>query len=167
MAREKLILIVAGVGGHEAQAKILKDKLCCSSTGLKAALICEASSLTASKSDYRIFSSSRIAKKKTKFRFLTLIPVLIINVFQICKIIIQKKSHFDVAVVSLGPFPAIPSFIASKICGTKFVSIESRSRIVSISATNKMLLMMKAQVFVQHSNAEAKSRNLKHIGCLR
>jgi hypothetical protein len=28
-------------------------------------------------------------------------------------------------------------------------------------------LMMKAQVFVQHSNTETISRNLKHIGVLR
>ena len=113
MAKEKLVFIVAGVGGHEAQANILKGKLCYYSEGLKTALICEASSLAASKSDYRIFSSSHIAKKRTKFRFLALIPILLANVFQISKIIFQKKPYFDVALVSLGPFPAIPSFIAS------------------------------------------------------
>lgn len=167
MAKEKLVLIVAGVGGHEAQAKILKNKLRDWSEGSKVELICEASSMAANKSDHRIYSSSFVAKKLTRFRVLALMPVLTANVFQICKIVFQKKSHFDVALVSLGPFPAIPSFIASKICGTKFVSIESRSRIESISATNKLLLMMKAQVFVQHSNTETISRNLKHIGVLR
>ena len=167
MAKEKLVLIVAGVGGHEAQAKILKNKLRFYSKGLKVELICEASSLTANKLDHRIYSSSRIAKKLTRFRFLALMPALTINVFQICKIVFQKKLHFDVALVSLGPFPSIPSFIASKICGTKFVSIESRSRIVSISATNKLLLMMKALVFVHHNNTETKSSNYKRIGVLR
>jgi UDP-N-acetylglucosamine:LPS N-acetylglucosamine transferase len=167
MAKEKLVLIVAGVGGHEAQAKILKNKLYDQSMELKVELICEASSMTANKSDHSINSSSRLAKKLSWFRVLLLMPVLVANVFQICRIIIQKKRHFDVALVSLGPFPAIPSFIASKICGTKFVSIESRSRIESISASNKLLLMMKAQVFVQHSNTETRSRKLKHIGVLR
>jgi UDP-N-acetylglucosamine:LPS N-acetylglucosamine transferase len=167
MAKEKLVLIVAGVGGHEAQAKILKNKLCDWSTELKAELICEASSMAANKSDHRIYSSSFLAKKLARFRVLALVPVLAANVLQICKIVFQKKMYFDVAIVSLGPFPAIPSFIASKICGIKFVSIESRSRIVSISASNKLLLMMKAQVFVQHSNNETKSKNLKHIGVLR
>lgn len=166
MAKEKLVLIVAGVGGHEAQAKILKNKLCDQSIMLRVELICEASSMTANKSDHRINSSSLLAKKWNRLRFLVLMPVLVANFFQICRIIFQKKRHFDVALVSLGPFPAIPSFIASKICGIKFVSIESRSRIVSISETNKLLLMMNAQVFVQHSNTETRSRKLKHIGVL-
>ena len=166
MAKEKLVLIVAGVGGHEAQAKILKNKLCNQSMRLKVELICETSSMTANKSDHRISSSSLLAKKWNRFRLLVLMPVLVANVFQICRIIVQKKRHVDVALVSLGPFPAIPSFIASKICGIKFVSIESRSRIVSISASNKLLLMMKAQVFVQHSNTETISRKLKRIGVL-
>ncbi|MDB9965151.1 hypothetical protein OAD55_01075 [Planktomarina temperata] len=167
MAKEKLVLIVAGVGGHEAQAKILKNKMRDWSKELKVELICEVSSMDADKTDYQICSSSPIAKKLTRFRVLSLIPIFIANVFQMSKIIFQKKPYFDVALVSLGPFPAIPSFIASKICRTKFVSIESRSRIETISATNKLLLMMKAQVFVQHSNVETISRNLKQIGVLR
>ena len=84
MVKEKLVLIVAGVGGHEAQAKILKNKLRYYSKGLKTELICEASSLAANKSDHRIYSSSLIAKKLTRFRILALMPVLTINVFQIC-----------------------------------------------------------------------------------
>lgn len=167
MAKEKLVLIVAGVGGHEAQANILKNKLCDRSSGIKAELICEASSMTANDLNHRIMSSSLLAKKLSWFRFFLLIPILVANVCQICGILLQKKKSFDVALVSMGPFPAIPSFIASKICRTKFVSIESRSRIESISASNKLLVMMKAQVFVQHTNTETKSRKLKHIGVLR
>jgi len=166
LKKKKMLLIIAGVGGHEAQATILRGKLNLFSESLSVEMIIEAASLNLHEDAHRILSSSYLTKKQSKLRFFPLLCVLVINIIQICMVVQKKKNNFDIALVTLGPFPAIPGYIASKISRLKFVSIESRSRFESLSATNRLLLKMGATVVVQHNNAESRSSNLKRLGVL-
>ena len=167
LKKRKLILILAGVGGHEAQAVLLKEGLTPYSDFLSVEMILEAASMNQHVGAHQITSSSHLTKQASKFRFLKLLLVLAQNIVQLTKMLQKKKKHFDVALITLGPFPAIPGYVASKLCSINFASIESRSRFQSLSSTNRLLLMLNARVFVQHVSRESSARNLKHLGVLR
>ena len=162
----RLVCIVAGVGGHEAQAQILKELLIRTASNIDVKLILEDAGSRV-KADCCITATSHLGKHGSQVSLIRFLPYFFINVFElVLKFRKLKRSYSKVSIISLGPFPAIPAYVASKILSCRFVSIESRSRFTTLSATNRLLHRIGAIVLSQHMNDEVRVRKINAIGVL-
>lgn len=154
------ILITAGEGGHEAQARLLLQKLLLDFPRIQLFLCVEGEF----SGDDNIINVSQ----KTKFgpRWLGLMiaaPFMLFNFFSLLRIIIKRQPSL---IISLGPYISVLSYICCVILKKRFVHIETRARFSEPSLTCKVLMKFNVLIFVQNESLLKNVRNSYYCGRL-
>ena len=137
-SRARCVLLVAGAGGHTAQARILRSKLL--ERQIKVELIVENETNLLPK----------VASFSKKFRMYSFLSVLFaLGFLPRCLSYLWVRPGISL-VVSLGPSNTFPFLIAARLLGRKCCFFESRCRFRTKSVSSKLARLMWVPIVEQN-----------------
>lgn len=156
----KKILITAGVGGHETQARLLSKNIALSFPKIEVFLSAEGKF---NDNDSLINASQKTKIGRRWWGLFLAAPLFLVNFILLLRIIIRRQPNL---VISLGPYVSILSFLCCLVLKVRFVHIETRARFVEPSLTCKVLMLFNVLIFVQNESLLQKVNNSYYCGRL-
>lgn len=141
------VLIIAGEGGHAAQAVVLANLL--SDADLTREYITAVEdSASGNRANFKLINISKQLKRyRRKWHYIFAIPLVLNSFISFCKTVTQINPS---SIISLGPYISIYGLIYCKFKRIKFIHIETRARFKSLSLTYKCVKLLRGKTAYQN-----------------
>ena len=146
------VLIVAGEGGHFAQAKRFINLDCENSFQVEYTLITDSTSTIANIKMIKEIGLSKFTKNRNLFN---LIRFFILSVYVFFHSLFRVVTCDAKVMISFGPIISIPYLFWGKLCGKKVVHVETWSRFYSKSITGKFAYYIADEFVIQNEELKA------------
>ena len=144
---QRKVLILAGEGGHAAQAMLLANLL--SNSDLTRSYVTAIEdSVSASAADVKLINLSKQLKRyRHKWHYLFATPLLLKAFLNFWKTAVHINPS---SIISLGPYISVYALLYCKYNRINFIHIETRARFTTLSFTYKCVKLLKGKTAYQN-----------------
>ncbi|MEL4415887.1 PssD/Cps14F family polysaccharide biosynthesis glycosyltransferase [Shewanella algae] len=146
------VLIVAGEGGHFAQAKRFVNLECTNSNLVEYTVISDSSSYI---DNVKVIKEIKLSKFTKNRNFFNLIVFFVLSIYVFFHSLFYVINCEARVIVSFGPIISIPYLFWGKLLGKKVVHIETWSRFYTKSMTGKIAYHLADKFVIQNEELKA------------